>query len=440
MSHPQLLRLAVAALDFELTGAERATLDAHLPGCAECRRLTARYRADMAAVGSIAFASAPSHVRAVVMDRAGRPPIRRPAWQLLMVAALLAALLAGLALGAGALLQRRTDVRSPLSWQAAPVQSSLVDDAASVTIEHAAAGNGIVLAIGRRPGGTPLFTSTDGLTWSVIGEAPSGATELAFVSTGANANQFAAIGETARGYPALWWSPDGTAWTEDVVAATPGAITNLATFEDTIVVAGYRRILSSTELPDETQFPATWRLGAGGWEALEMTGLAEGYGPAGLLVESPLGLVALNLDSQRTWVLAAGTDTFEPIGGDPGVVPTRAAWGAGRMVVAGERSDAPVIRVSEDLASWRDAGPLPEGGGTRIAALTYQSGRFVAIGDGGRGALAWTSHDGLTWTRGGEIPAGTGARMSDLAWLGPTMVAVGTRGSEGAAWTGVVAK
>jgi hypothetical protein len=438
MSHPQLIRLAVAALDFDLTGPERRLLDAHLPGCAECRSMTSRSRADAAAIASIAFVPAPPRVRATVLDRAARTRTRRPAWNLALVAALLAALLAGLALGAGALLQLRNDGRSPISWQAAPVQASITGDAASLAIEQVIAGNGLVLAAGRQSGGTLLLSSRDGRAWTAVGDAPAGATSFAFVSVSPRASQFAALGETVAGLPAVWWSPDGAAWTEEIVDDAPGSVTSLATVDDTIALAGYHRVLSSTELPEDTRRPVVWRLGPRGWETLAMAGIAEGDGAPGVLLDSPRGLVALGVGGTGTWVLPGGSDAFEPIGGDPGVLPAHAAWGAGRFVVAGQGADAPVVRVSEDLVSWRDVEALPDATGARIAALTYASGRFVAVGDGGRGALVWTSRDGLTWAGGGAIPGGAGAGMSDVTWLGETMIVVGSRGSDGAAWTGVV--
>jgi hypothetical protein len=373
-----------------------------------------------------------------VLDRAARTRTRRPAWNLVLVAALLAALLAGLALGAGALLQFRNDARSPISWQAVPVQASFAGDTGSLAFEHAVAGNGLVLAAGRRSGGTLVLSSRDGRTWTAVGDAPSSATAFAFVSVGPRANQFAALGETVAGLPAVWWSSDGAAWTEEVVDDAPGSVTGLATVDDTIALAGYHRVLSSTELPEETRRPVVWRLGPQGWETLAMTGVAEGDGAPGVLLDSPRGLVALGVGGSGTWILPSGSDAFEPIRSDPGVVPTHAAWGAGRFVVAGQTADAPVIRVSEDLVAWQGVEALPDGTGARIAALSYDSGRFVAVGDGGRGGLVWTSRDGLTWTGGGGIPEGNGARMSAVAWLGETMIVVGSRGSDGAAWTGVV--
>ncbi|HSK52279.1 MAG TPA: zf-HC2 domain-containing protein, partial [Clostridia bacterium] len=287
MSHSQLVRLAVAALDFELTGAERGLLDAHLPGCAECRSIMARSRADAAAVAAIALVPAPPRVRAAVLDRAARTPARRPAWNLVLVAALLAALLAGLALGAGALLQLRNEGRSPISWQAAPVQASIAGDAASLAIEQVIAGNGLVLAAGRQSGGTLLLGSRDGRTWTAVGDAPANATAFAFVSVGPRADQFAALGETAAGLPAVWWSSDGAAWTEEIVDDAPGSVTGLETVDDTIALAGYHRVLSSTELPEDTRRPAVWRLRADGWESVAMAGVAEGDGAPGLLLDSP---------------------------------------------------------------------------------------------------------------------------------------------------------
>ncbi len=108
-AHAMFEQLAVAGIDFRLSPREEADLGVHLATCSACRAFTQAYRADAAVLRTIAFASSPARVRAAVIDASVRPAHRRPAWQLLAVAALLTILLAGLALTAGALLQRLTD-------------------------------------------------------------------------------------------------------------------------------------------------------------------------------------------------------------------------------------------------------------------------------------------------------------------------------------------
>lgn len=49
IGHVVALRLAVTALDFELTTAERAELDAHLAACAACAAEAHELRAEAAA-------------------------------------------------------------------------------------------------------------------------------------------------------------------------------------------------------------------------------------------------------------------------------------------------------------------------------------------------------------------------------------------------------
>lgn len=113
-------QLAVAALDFGLSPPEQGALDAHLAVCPACRALSQAYRADSMVLQTIALAPSPPRVRAAVLEAAARPVPRRPAWQLLGIAALITLMLAGLAVTAGALVDRlRPDSVIPVeppSW------------------------------------------------------------------------------------------------------------------------------------------------------------------------------------------------------------------------------------------------------------------------------------------------------------------------------------
>ena len=108
--HAEYLELAAAAIDFDLTEAERASLAAHLADCIACRRRIAGLQADQRAIAQLPrYVLAPAvtqQVRRRVQGRAG--PTRSP-MRLLAVAAILAMLtLTAIAVG-GQLLRRERD-------------------------------------------------------------------------------------------------------------------------------------------------------------------------------------------------------------------------------------------------------------------------------------------------------------------------------------------
>ena len=110
-THDEYMELAAASFDFNLSPAERASLDAHLSGCIPCRRRGAALAADQRAIGQLpAYALSPAGV-ARVRKRSGRASRSSiSAMRLVAIAAMLA-LLAGAAVTVGsALLRRDRDV------------------------------------------------------------------------------------------------------------------------------------------------------------------------------------------------------------------------------------------------------------------------------------------------------------------------------------------
>ncbi len=119
--HDQYLELAAAAIDFELSPAERADLAAHLAECTACRRRIAALEADQREIRRLpAFVLEPATAEAI-RDRALGRRVRPAAssLRLLAIAAVLAVLtIATLAVGAELLRRQRdndlTQVPSPL--------------------------------------------------------------------------------------------------------------------------------------------------------------------------------------------------------------------------------------------------------------------------------------------------------------------------------------
>lgn len=70
IDHDRARDLAAAALDFELSPADREALDRHLEGCAACRTFEERLRADARAMAELTPHDAPDVLRARVMETA----------------------------------------------------------------------------------------------------------------------------------------------------------------------------------------------------------------------------------------------------------------------------------------------------------------------------------------------------------------------------------
>jgi hypothetical protein len=110
VSHEHEFELAAAAVDFELTPAERRRLDAAIAGCSECARAAASYRRDATMLTALPVLDASPSVRRNVERAAGLRP-QRTTWTWALLAAVLLGLLLTSAAVIGALdRQRRNDL------------------------------------------------------------------------------------------------------------------------------------------------------------------------------------------------------------------------------------------------------------------------------------------------------------------------------------------
>jgi hypothetical protein len=118
--HDEFLELAAAAIDFELSGDERAALDHHLAECSACRHRVVGFAADQTAIARlpryVIGPAAAAAVRGRVTRRSSAP---RPTLRLLAAAAMLA-LLALAALAVGAQMIRRDRDLTEVSPTIAP--------------------------------------------------------------------------------------------------------------------------------------------------------------------------------------------------------------------------------------------------------------------------------------------------------------------------------
>jgi hypothetical protein len=127
-THDTALALAAAAIDFGLTQAERARLDAHLAACPACARSAVALRADALVLAGLPGLALPERRSAELLSAALHPARVRHPLRLVAIAALLALLALG-SLAVGAELLRRMDddrllVLPPPTASAAPDASA----------------------------------------------------------------------------------------------------------------------------------------------------------------------------------------------------------------------------------------------------------------------------------------------------------------------------
>ena len=97
--HDEYLELLAASIDFGLTEEEVARLNYHLASCPECRRAATELRGQAAAIATTPIAPLAPARSEQILRAALRKPAARPRWGMLAVAALLATLAGGVALG-----------------------------------------------------------------------------------------------------------------------------------------------------------------------------------------------------------------------------------------------------------------------------------------------------------------------------------------------------
>ena len=107
--HEGFLELAAAAIDFDLDEYDRAELDRHLAGCADCRRTAAAFPDDAAAIASAARPSLTPGRSVAILANILRPPKGSPGPRRLAVATLAVIVGAGLAIAGMAYIRSSPD-------------------------------------------------------------------------------------------------------------------------------------------------------------------------------------------------------------------------------------------------------------------------------------------------------------------------------------------
>ncbi|HET9756950.1 MAG TPA: zf-HC2 domain-containing protein [Candidatus Limnocylindrales bacterium] len=412
IDHRRALDLAAAAIDFELTPDERASLDAHLSTCSACRERAAAYRSDAVSIAALPVTRLSAHRSVAVLDRIVAPRRTMPRLRMLAIAALITILAAGLAVGVGVeILRRARD--DQLADAPTPQEPSIVAPSPSTSGEPplafgvtsegdlgaghprpqavAAGPDGELIVVGgfSCSGTTDAFTCASpisttrrygGEPWTTgpveVGDGvPTSGPELGLHRIAAGHGEFVAIGYTSdpRFRPAIWHrSADGT-WT-----LRP---------EDPVFAEARLRTVAATE--------SGWVIGG------------EVFLPTG-----PRAALWTSRDAQ-SWVRVADGPAFD-VGGyletgeEPGAGGIRAiATDGGSVVAVGSACDAtgqrcsPAVWSSRDLQDWTPQRGVPTDLGSLDSVASTDDG-FVALlslaGDGGPSAAVAMSVDGATWT------------------------------------------
>jgi len=405
--HRRFIDLAATSIDFDLTPAERAELDAHLAACADCGETARGYRADALALLALpALQLAPDRSSVILERIAGRRRSAAPRIRMLLVAALLALLAASVALTVGAELLRRAREQRQLTVvperpvaQASLEASPLPSTSTAPAEVYAGGPAGILPKDHYTP--TSIAVGPDGQV-VVVGGAGCATSSDTGTSCVARMSRADSI-EAAELVP----GDTGTAF--DVGGAVPTSgpqlgIDHVAASDDGFVAIGYA---------DDGGFGVSiWRQEPGKrWERL----------PRDRVFKDARVRTVAAIDGG--WVI--GGEIFAPDG------PRAAVW----LSQDGRRwqrvQDGPVF----DVGGYLDTGEEPAAGGILDSATAGR--RIVLVGstrdDRGEAstAAAWVSDDGRSWRRS-TMPTVDG-RIVAVARLGSGFIVFTSDGQPGTA-------
>ncbi len=342
-THAEFLELAAAAIDFELSAAERESLAAHLAGCVACRRRLAGLQADQRAIAQLPrYSLAPAVAQQVRGDvrrrvRPARSPIR-----LLAVAAVLA-LLALTAFTVGSQLLRRSrdsdlSVVTPTVAVVASPTASAPTASAPPDPSVTAPGPGVFAK------GSILEVVVTGLrvrTAPTVDNAKSAKLEpllgpgvkLEVLGGPVTADDYDWYEVQAVGLPHRGWvaaaDHDGVAWIDDPAStATP---LSAATADEAALIAALRTDAAVRCAPRRTDLPV---LATAGVDCRVGSSLVERVGA--YRFRDARDAATTYLDRLAAYDVAPTTgDCLAGTGGDAAWMPGDGTPGADRVSVAG---------------------------------------------------------------------------------------------------------
>jgi hypothetical protein len=440
--HQRFRELAATAIDFSLSPAEEAALNAHLAECVPCRRHAAVLAADATRLRSLERLEAPSGLRQRAVARERRRTTRPVA---LLAAAALTLALGGAVLSSG----------GSLPWLSSrPTAIAPAPSGAPVSPAPSPATNSQVPTL-------PLAMAPE-LAWSGIGDQPAFHAPFGVMEAVASGKgRLVGVGDgcavsLSTCHAAVWTSDDhGRTWARvpdgpvfDVGSYTPGRRGEMTDVISTgagfigvgrALVGGVRRAavwtspdgLTWDRVPDGAgfRFGTMEAIVAGGPGFVAVGSVVEGATARAAVWTSPDGL---------TWTRAPddGGRTFD-LGG-PGT------FADGRL--HGSMTDV-AVTPSDLVAVGSTCAPAPAGGSCSGVAWASHDGirwerlsasfsgnpysmatwgtSLIAVGDDGAetGVRAWLSGDGRSWAIAGALPAFQGTLVG-VAAAGTRLVAI----------------
>jgi Tol biopolymer transport system component len=471
--HLRFRELAATALDFPLSAAEAAELEAHLATCPACARLA----------GSLRFDASYRLDSAIGAAIAGRPPRPSPGRTLVLVAAtalLLVALLGAAAVGA--FLWRTLQPPLVVVDPSPKPPAFVVDPSPVPSGEPGPAVPALAWELGQIP---PMVEGGESAPAAVAGG------DAGFVAVGRRV--FRDNATPSGGTASAWHSNDGLAWVP-ATAEDGLALGNDIPMDDEPMPgfgdvawgpAGFVAVGIDLANGSSDRVGAAWHSGDGvAWTRVELpeasrvrpavvawTGSA--YVMVGVVREdgAPRAAAWRSPDG-RTWERVPDSDAFD-IGG---YIQFYSAAGTGGLADVTTATDGSLIAVghactgttspedqatcrpialrSADGESWSSV-PGPDVAGVGLASVAANGTRFVAI-PGGPGALRFVQAPGQVVPQGGTTQVAIGdetawrlvdlpgvPRLERIVALGDWFVAVSTAGNritlwsslDGEAWT-----
>lgn len=253
--HDQMLELAAAAIDFELSPAERSLLDAHLAECISCRRRLVAFEADQRSMFALPqLAPAPETTAAIRARVVRRQRLPRSTVRTLAIAAALA-LLAVTALAVGAQIVRRLD--RDLSDTTPTLAPDISDDFEPALLTSGSTADVIVTDLRVRTAPT-----VDDSKSAKLEPLLSRGTQLRIVGGPVQADGYDWYQVEAIGWPHKGWvaaaDHDGSPWIQLPAASGPPATLS---DEEAGLIAGLRPDAAIDCRPRRTKLPARATIG-----------------------------------------------------------------------------------------------------------------------------------------------------------------------------------
>lgn len=257
--HDQVLELAAAAMDFDLSPAERAFLETHLAECPSCPRRVAAFEADQRAMFALPrLVPAPGTAAAVRVRVVRRQRLPRSTVRTLAIAAALA-LLAVTAVAVGSQVVRRLD-RDLSDTTPTAIPSLAPADPADIEPAMLTSGSTVdVVVADLRVRTAP---TVDDSKSAKLDPLLARGTQLRIVGGPVNADGYDWYQVEAIGWPHKGWvasaDHDGSPWIELPSASRPPA--NL-TADEAALIAGLRPDAAIDCRPRRTKLPARATVG-----------------------------------------------------------------------------------------------------------------------------------------------------------------------------------